>query len=142
VTIPDFQTIMLPLLRAVADGQPHRYAELRDSLEQSLSLTDADRRERLPSGQRAVLKENPTRVDINLSRRMLQDQRLPAMVSDLLARWDVAPTALVLEITESSLMADPVRAGENLQKLRTLGLRMSIHDFGTGYSSLASSTGR
>ena len=49
-----------------------------------------------------------------------------------------APGALVLEITESSLMADPVRAGENLKQLRALGVRMSIDDFGTGYSSLAS----
>ena len=47
------------------------------------------------------------------------------------------PTALVLEITESSLMADPARAGENLTQLRALGVRMSIDDFGTGYSSLA-----
>jgi PAS domain S-box-containing protein len=45
---------------------------------------------------------------------------------------------LVLEITESSLMADPVRAGENLTQLRSMGVRMSIDDFGTGYSSLAS----
>ena len=49
-----------------------------------------------------------------------------------------APGALVLEITESSLMADPLRAGENLSQLRALGVRMSIDDFGTGYSSLAS----
>jgi signal transduction histidine kinase/CheY-like chemotaxis protein len=51
---------------------------------------------------------------------------------------DVAPTALVLEITESSLMADPTRAGENLTQLRSMGVRVSIDDFGTGYSSLAS----
>ena len=48
------------------------------------------------------------------------------------------PSALVLEITESSLMADPLRAGENLTQLRALGVRVSIDDFGTGYSSLAS----
>jgi restriction system protein len=42
---------MLPLLRAVADGQPHRSSELRETLERSMGLTDADRRERLPSGR-------------------------------------------------------------------------------------------
>ena len=62
----------------------------------------------------------------------------PKWWPNLLARWDVAPDALVLEITESSLMADPVRAGENLSQLRALGVRISIDDFGTGYSSLAS----
>src|ERR1700738_4896498 len=60
------------------------------------------------------------------------------MVAESLTRWDVRPDALVLEITESSLMADPVRAAENLNQLRTLGVRMSIDDFGTGYSSWAS----
>jgi diguanylate cyclase (GGDEF)-like protein/PAS domain S-box-containing protein len=77
-------------------------------------------------------------VAVNLSRRTLHDPELPEMVARLLARWGAAPEGLVLEITESSLMADPQRAGENLKQLRALGVRMSIDDFGTGYSSLAS----
>jgi diguanylate cyclase (GGDEF)-like protein/PAS domain S-box-containing protein len=77
-------------------------------------------------------------IAVNLSRRTLHDPELPEMVAHLLARWDVAPESLVLEITESSLMADPLRARENLSQLRALGVRMSIDDFGTGYSSLAS----
>jgi diguanylate cyclase len=77
-------------------------------------------------------------VAVNLSRRILHDPQLPERVAQVLTRWDVAPTTLVLEITESSLMADPTRAGENLSHLRALGVRVSIDDFGTGYSSLAS----
>jgi len=77
-------------------------------------------------------------VAVNLSRRALHDPELPEMVSQLLDRWEVAPSGLVLEITESGLMADPVRAGENVSRLRAQGVRMSIDDFGTGYSSLAS----
>ena len=77
-------------------------------------------------------------VAVNLSRRALHDPELPSMVAELLDRWDVAPGGLVLEITESGLMADPVRAGENVSQLRAQGVRMSIDDFGTGYSSLAS----
>jgi hypothetical protein len=43
---------MLPLLRAVGDDrQPHRFSKLRESLEQYFEWTEADRRERLPSGQ-------------------------------------------------------------------------------------------
>jgi diguanylate cyclase (GGDEF)-like protein/PAS domain S-box-containing protein len=75
---------------------------------------------------------------VNLSRRMLHDPHLPETVAQLLARWEVAPGSLVLEITESSLMSDPQRTSENLTQLRGLGVRMSIDDFGTGYSSLAS----
>ncbi|HLZ28603.1 MAG TPA: EAL domain-containing protein [Chloroflexota bacterium] len=77
-------------------------------------------------------------VAVNLSRRTLHDPQLPEAVAQMLTRWDVAPTALVLEITESSLMADPERAAENLSQLRALGVHVSIDDFGTGYSSLAS----
>jgi diguanylate cyclase (GGDEF)-like protein/PAS domain S-box-containing protein len=77
-------------------------------------------------------------VAVNLSRRTLQDPQLPAKVAEMLDSWGVPPAALILEITESSLMADPARAGENLSQLRALGVRISIDDFGTGYSSLAS----
>ena len=63
---------------------------------------------------------------VNLSRRTLQDPELPEMVAQLLARWDVAPNTLILELTESSLMADPLRASENLSRLRALGVQMSI----------------
>ncbi|MDQ6670203.1 MAG: GGDEF domain-containing phosphodiesterase, partial [Chloroflexota bacterium] len=77
-------------------------------------------------------------VAVNLSRRTLQDPQLPLMVAQLLARYEVQSSALVLEITESSLMTDPQHAIENLTQLRALGVRMSIDDFGTGYSSLAS----
>jgi diguanylate cyclase (GGDEF)-like protein/PAS domain S-box-containing protein len=77
-------------------------------------------------------------VAVNLSRRTLHDPQMPEMVATLLDRWNVAPGALVLEITESGLMADPQRATENLMQLRNRGVRISIDDFGTGYSSLAS----
>jgi diguanylate cyclase (GGDEF)-like protein/PAS domain S-box-containing protein len=77
-------------------------------------------------------------VAVNLSRRTLQDAQLPEMVAQLLGRYAVPPSALVLEITESSLMADPLRAAENLSQLHALDVHLSIDDFGTGYSSLDS----
>lgn len=77
-------------------------------------------------------------VAVNLSRRTLQDPQLPDIVAELLHHLEVPASALVLEITESSLMADPLRAGDNLDQLRALGVHVSIDDFGTGYSSLAS----
>ena len=49
----------------------------------------------------------------------------------------LAPNTLWSEITESAVMEDPARALENLQRLQTLGVKLSIDDFGTGYSSLA-----
>ena len=49
----------------------------------------------------------------------------------------MAPSALVVELTEDSLVTDPESAAEVLSALRALGVTVSLDDFGTGYSSLA-----
>jgi diguanylate cyclase (GGDEF)-like protein len=75
-------------------------------------------------------------VAINLSTRDLVDVKLVDDVAGCLARHDVPPHLLELEITESVLMADPRRAGTILAKLKEIGVSTGIDDFGTGYSSL------
>jgi diguanylate cyclase (GGDEF)-like protein len=77
------------------------------------------------------------KVAVNLSNRTLLDESLPDHVSGLLARHGVAPGRLELEITESTIMADPVRATAILDRLSAMGIRLAIDDFGTGYSSLS-----
>jgi diguanylate cyclase (GGDEF)-like protein/PAS domain S-box-containing protein len=76
-------------------------------------------------------------VAVNLSMRDLHDRHLPDAVANLLTRWNVAPACLTLEITESTLMADPAQAMEVVARLSAMGIQMAIDDFGTGYSSLA-----
>jgi EAL domain-containing protein (putative c-di-GMP-specific phosphodiesterase class I) len=76
-------------------------------------------------------------VAVNLSMRNVHDRDLPDQIDELLAKWRVAPARLRVEITESSLMADPSRALDVLTRLRTKGVSVAIDDFGTGYSSLA-----
>jgi diguanylate cyclase (GGDEF)-like protein len=76
-------------------------------------------------------------VAVNLSVRALLDVGLPDEVEALLRYEAVPPTALTLEITESSIMADPVRSIGVLNRLADLGIMLSIDDFGTGYSSLS-----
>ena len=68
----------------------------------------------------------------------LVDDAFPAQVADPLVRHRLPATCLVLEVTESLLMADRVRAVSVLDRLRTAGVGVSIDDYGTGYSSLAS----
>ena len=77
------------------------------------------------------------RVAVNLSVRSLMDLDLPGRIAGLLSWHGVPATALELEITESTIMSDPVRALRVLQPLADMGIRLSIDDFGTGYSSLA-----
>ncbi|UOY03281.1 putative bifunctional diguanylate cyclase/phosphodiesterase [Blastococcus sp. PRF04-17] len=76
-------------------------------------------------------------IAVNLSARSLQDTDLIDEVSRLLRRHGVPASRLTLEVTESSVMADPARAIALLHQLRALGVRLSVDDFGTGYSSLS-----
>lgn len=83
MSIPDFQTIMLPLLQALGDGQLHRMPDLTERLASHFTLTEDERRQLLPSGQQGVfhnrvgwakthmkmagLIENPSRGAIKIS---------------------------------------------------------------------------
>lgn len=76
-------------------------------------------------------------VAVNLSAGDIVDAGLGDAILRLLARHRVAPTSLVLEITESAMMRDPGTAARNMELLRIAGVRFAIDDFGTGYSSLS-----
>ncbi|HVT44042.1 MAG TPA: EAL domain-containing protein [Thermoanaerobaculia bacterium] len=78
----------------------------------------------------------PIHVAVNLSARSLQETFLPEVIAEMLDRWNVDPNVLKLEITESSILADPPHVLAIISLLQTLGVRLSLDDFGTGYSSL------
>ncbi len=75
-------------------------------------------------------------VAVNLSASDLLDRSLPAQVSGILAGFGLSPTALELEITETTLMLDQVVSATVLGELRALGVGIAVDDYGTGYSSL------
>ena len=79
----------------------------------------------------------PLELAVNISVRHLHDLELPGQVADLLAAHGAEPGSLVLEVTETAVMSDPVRALAVLDQLRALGVHLAIDDFGTGYSSLS-----
>jgi restriction system protein len=54
MAVPDYESLMLPLLQGLADGKEHANRDLREALAKELGLTDADRRELLPSGKQPV----------------------------------------------------------------------------------------
>jgi diguanylate cyclase (GGDEF)-like protein len=76
-------------------------------------------------------------VAVNLSIRNLLDAELPNDVLRMLSELGLPSSALTFEITESSIMNDPVRTVAVLGRLRAMGVRLAIDDFGTGYSSFS-----
>ena len=79
----------------------------------------------------------PLRLAVNVSVQSLYDDTFPAVVAGLLNRAELDASQLVLDVTESTVMADPRRAQRVLGELGALGVTLAIDDFGTGYSSLA-----
>lgn len=77
------------------------------------------------------------KLSINLSVRCLQDRSLPSQVEKLVGKHQVAPDSIILEVTESAVMSDPVTARRVMRRLSNMGFLLSIDDFGTGYSSLS-----
>jgi diguanylate cyclase (GGDEF)-like protein len=78
----------------------------------------------------------PIHIAVNISAKSLLDQALPSKIHSILTKWDVDPRFLKIEITESSIMADPAHALAIMSMLQSMGVRLSVDDFGTGYSSL------
>ena len=75
-------------------------------------------------------------VSVNLSPRNLAEDDLVESIAALLEKYRLAPGTLVVELTETTVMASPTRAAEIMRRLRSIGVRISIDDFGTGHSSL------
>ncbi len=84
-----------------------------------------------------VIARRKLTIAINISATNLQDPQFPDDVENILNQYHVPPATIELEITETAIMSDPLRAIENIRKLNGMGLQIAIDDFGTGYSSMA-----
>jgi diguanylate cyclase (GGDEF)-like protein len=78
----------------------------------------------------------PLTVSVNLSGRQLEDPHLLDDVQAALSYSGLLPERLVLEITETVLMANPAQSAQVLREFRKMGIRIAIDDFGVGHSSL------
>ncbi|HMA98711.1 MAG TPA: EAL domain-containing protein, partial [Wenzhouxiangella sp.] len=76
-------------------------------------------------------------LSVNISPLQIRHPGFLSEVQDLIAKSDVDPRGLFLEITESVFLTDPDLAQSRLEALRKLGIGIAIDDFGTGYSSLS-----
>jgi diguanylate cyclase (GGDEF)-like protein/PAS domain S-box-containing protein len=79
----------------------------------------------------------PLSISVNLAARQVADRKLAMTVANIIEHTGIAPEAIVLELTENTLLQDTSSTIDALQALRSQGVRLSIDDFGTGYSSLS-----
>ena len=79
----------------------------------------------------------PLDVAVNVSGRQLDTDAITADIEFALERSGLDPSALTVEVTETSLMRNVEETARRLTAIKRLGVRIAIDDFGTGYSSLA-----
>jgi EAL domain-containing protein (putative c-di-GMP-specific phosphodiesterase class I) len=80
--------------------------------------------------------EHNLHLSLNLSAKSLVDIQLADHLATLCQRFQIAPERIVLELTESSAMVDPILSLDLMTRIRMKGFQLSIDDFGTGYSSM------
>ncbi len=76
-------------------------------------------------------------VAVNLSPLQIRDRRLVELVGAVMAETGIAPSRVVLEVTEGVFIDNPREIERRLEALRALGAGIALDDFGTGYSSLS-----
>ncbi|WP_251357817.1 EAL domain-containing protein [Kangiella sp. TOML190] len=75
-------------------------------------------------------------LSLNLSPQQLHRPKFLTDLKNIISQYQINPENIVLEITETALITNPVSANETIVKLKALGFRVALDDFGTGHSSL------
>jgi diguanylate cyclase (GGDEF)-like protein len=115
---------------------PGRFVDMAEQAGLSRALTAEVLRQAVGWVRRWRAAGHDIHVAVNTTVADLLDDGFAVRVRNLLDASDVPPQALILEVTERSLLTDPVRIAANLHRLDELGIRLSLDDFGTGFSSL------
>jgi diguanylate cyclase (GGDEF)-like protein len=115
---------------------PPDFVAVAEHTGQLARLTEVVLREGLRRAREWTTAGRSLSVAVNLCSRTLAESAFPDQVAALLREYEVAPERLTLEVSESGVMSSD-RPLPVLQRLRDLGVRLSVDDFGTGQSSLA-----
>ena len=91
----------------------------------------------LSEWQKGRIGKDPFVMNVNLSSRQLVRDVIVDEVAEAVDASGIRASWLVLEVTETVLMADPIVAATTLGRIRDLGVRVALDDFGSGYSSLS-----
>lgn len=116
---------------------PSEFIPLAEQTGQMGALTGWVLEEALRQGQVWRRGGHVLTLHVNLCMYNLRDPHFTETVRDLLDRYETPAEGLVLELTESVVMADALHTLAVLTRLAAQGVRIAVDDFGTGYSSLA-----
>lgn len=90
--------------------------------------------------QLSIWKEkntSPITMAVNLSSKQLADKDLPSIIEKYTNLYNVSPSLIDLELTETALLTDLEDTKKVIGELKKLGCKVSLDDFGTGYSSIS-----
>ncbi|NAZ87886.1 putative bifunctional diguanylate cyclase/phosphodiesterase, partial [Kineococcus indalonis] len=116
---------------------PAAFLELAEERGLMAHVTEAVLRQAVAQAVRWRAAGHPLRIAVNVATSCLLNPALPALVREVVDGAGLDPAALVVEITETTLMRDPERSRRTIGELLAVGAAVSIDDYGTGYSSLA-----
>jgi diguanylate cyclase len=116
---------------------PDRFIMLAEKTDIIDRLTDWVLRRALSETQQFLAERGALRVSVNISARNLSKAGFASRVTHALAASGLSPDRLIVEVTETALMADPERAAFSLAELSAAGIKLSIDDFGVGQTSLS-----
>lgn len=116
---------------------PEEFTRIAERARLIRPLTNMVIRESVRRMKAWIDKHIDINLSVNVTTRDLNDGKFPVSIAGILEEYSIEPSRLVLEITESSIMDNPLRALQVIERLGAMNLRLSIDDFGTGYSSMA-----
>jgi diguanylate cyclase (GGDEF)-like protein len=116
---------------------PDRFIMLAEKTDIIDRLTDWVLRRALFETQQFMTNKGALRVSVNISARNLSKAGFASRVTSALVASALSPDRLIVEVTETALMADPERAAHSLAELSAAGVQVSIDDFGVGQTSLS-----
>jgi diguanylate cyclase (GGDEF)-like protein len=83
----------------------------------------------------SILINNPITFCINISAVELHNTLFSQQVQELITRYDILPSCIEFELTETSLVEADGQSISTLQELRAIGVKLALDDFGTGYTA-------
>lgn len=116
---------------------PNSFIKLAEDNGLMADLTSAVIKMAVEQGREWLEQGLQTKVSVNVSADNISSLVLPEQLMNLVNMSRLDPSMLVMEVTESALMAELATSLDILTRLRLKGFGLSIDDFGTGYSSLS-----